>query len=182
MVIGNPRKRVLLNLVADHVDTFSISPVRSRARFERVRGYLVQLALPMVPAAAVLWWDVRVHGAGQLMSGLAVLTGLLFGLLFLVWTTGIQLRENRRWTASDHVVTIVDDLRANVTYASMVSLLLVSALVIASATTAEPPEGQPDPGLDTWWSAGLVWLAVHLVLVLLNVLQRLRSAYSELTA
>lgn len=176
------RQRVLVHVVVDHVETLSLLSSPSRARQQRVGRFLLQLSLPLFVVAAVLYWEVRLHNAGQLMAGMSVLTGLLFGLLFLVWTAGIQLRENDRWSASARVVQLVDDLRANVTYACLVSLLLVGTLVAASALTAEPPEGEPDPGLGLAWSAVLVWLALHLGLVMLNVLQRLRSAYSDLTA
>lgn len=176
------RQRVLINVIVDHVESLSLSSSRSRARRERTRRFSWQLLAPVLVVGAVLNWKVRLHHADQLMAGMSVLTGLLFGLLFLVWTAGIQLRENTRWSASAKVVQIVDDLRANVTYACLVSLLLVGTLATASALAAAPPDGKADPGLGLAWSAVLVWLAVHLGLVMLNVLQRLRSAYSDLTA
>jgi hypothetical protein len=151
------RQRVLVNVVVDHIETLSLSSSRSRARMERAGRFLVQLSLPLLLAAAVLQWRIRLHNVGELMAGMSVLAGLLFGLLFLVWTAGIQLRDNERWSASARVVQLVDDLRANVTYACLVSLLLVGTLAGSCAhSRAAGGSVRPRPGPWMVRRAGVV--------------------------
>ncbi|SOC48543.1 hypothetical protein SAMN05660748_1239 [Blastococcus aggregatus] len=167
-------------ILADHIETYSMQS-GSAGRRDRLRAAAREYATPAVPAALVWIFGVRPQAVAELIAGLAALTALLFALLILVWQQGIQIRNDPRWRTTDPVVTMVDDLRANLTYSSALSLCLVAGLVVAAATAPQAPEGQPDPGLSLWWAVPLTWLAAHLVVVLMGILRRLRSTYLELT-
>jgi len=164
--------------VSDQVETFSVRPGRA-GRSQRRRQVAYQLGVPTLATAAVVWFDVRLYAVGDLIAGVAVLAGLLFGLLILVWTEGIKVRNDGRWRPSDRVPVLVDDLRANVTYASTVSLALVAVLMVAAATTT-PVDGATPP-MASVWAGVTTWIAVHLVLSLGLVLRRLRAAFMELS-
>jgi hypothetical protein len=166
------------DVVADQVETFSMRTGRA-GRSQRRRQVAFQLALPSLIAGAVVWFDVELYAVGDLIAGVAVLAGLLFGLLILVWTEGIKVRNEGRWKPSERVPVLVDDLRANVTYASVVSLVLVASLMVAAATT--PPTDAGTPAMNPVWAGVTTWIAVHMVLSLGQVLRRLRAAFLELS-
>jgi hypothetical protein len=177
VIVGGTAQKILV----DHIETFSMR-TGAAGRRDRWLAAAREYLTPLIPAVLVLWLNVRPHAVAELVAGLAILTALLFALLILVWQQGISIRNDKRWKTTDPVVTMVDDLRANLTYASALSLTLVAGLVVAAATAPQAPEGQPDPGLPLWWAVPLTWLAAHQVLVLAGILRRLRTTYLELTA
>jgi hypothetical protein len=169
-------RRLGLRLVVDdHVQTWSVrtGPKRTRDRRQAAVWYY---GVPLVLAAPLLRWHVEVQGVGQLLSGVAVFTALLFGLLVLMFNTGLALRKDAKALANAHdTARVIADARANTTYAAVVAVVLAMTLVVAAALTP------PVEGLAWGWAPVLVFLFSHLALTLLTILGRFRTAFNYLT-
>jgi hypothetical protein len=130
------------------------------------------------PAAAGL--GVWIVGAEMtlltdLLAGIAIITGLLFGVLTHVLSLGLRIADDARLTAASRVTILTDELRANVSYGIGVGVALTTALMLISAFGGEPKDGYPA------WLSGLVVAGVlHLMLTLLMILKRVRSTYKML--
>lgn len=169
------RRLGLRTIVRDHVDTWSWRVGREGAR-ERRRTALWYFAVPTAVAAPFLRWHLELQSVGQLLSGVAVFTALLFGLLVLMFNTGVALRKDRAQLSSAHQVQeVVADLRANVTYAILVAVSLSIVLVTAAALTPS------SHGLAWGWTPVIVWLFVHLGLTMLTILRGFRTAFNLIT-
>jgi hypothetical protein len=169
------RRLGLKAIYRDHAATWTERTGREGAR-DRREAALWYFATPTVIAVGFVVWHVHLQGLGQLLSGVTVFTALLFGLLVLMFNTGVTLRKDSASIASAHGLReLIGHIRANTTWAILVSFLLALTLVIAAATTA-PTESTP------WgFTPVIVWLFVHLVLTLLSILRRLRTAFNYIT-
>lgn len=169
------RRLGLRLLLDDHVQTWSVRTGRARTS-DRRRAAGWYYGLPALAAAPWLWVHVSVQGVGQLLAGVSVFTALLFGLLVVMFNTGLALRKDGALLASAHDTRrVVADVRANATYAATVALALAGALVVAAALT---PSAQ---GLAWGWTPLLVFLFAHLGLTLLTILSRFRTAFNYIT-
>ncbi len=165
----------LRSVVDDHVQTWSVRSGRQRTA-DRRRAAAWYYGVPLMLAVPLLGWHVQVQGVGQLLSGVAVFTALLFGLLVLMFNTGLALRKDAKVLANAHNTRrVVADVRANTTYAAVVAIILAMTLVVAAALTP------PSHGLAWGWTPVLVFLFVHLALTLLTILARFRTAFNYIT-
>lgn len=175
-----PGYRGLREIVSEQMDSFSMR-TGQEAKRDRRRAAAFHYLTPVAPAALMFVPAVHIYAPGDILTGLAVLTGLLFALLVLVWTEGVKARQSGAWSASSRVVTLLNDLRANVTYASTVSLVLIALLVVVSTTTPPAANGDTPTAMAPLVAAPLAWLVGHLILALGLILRRLRAAYMELS-
>lgn len=129
-------------------------------------------ATPTLIATAIFWWDIKIRGIAEIIGGMAILTALLFGLLVHVFTLGLHLADNPRFTRSSDVTILIDELRANVAYACAVSLLLTTILVCTAALAKNTSNG-----VNLAISTLCAWLFMHLTLTLMMVINRVRTAY-----
>lgn len=133
---------------------------------------------------------------------MSVFTALLFGLLFLVFNLAVTMRKDGKAIANAHdLSTIVRDLRSIITYSIVVAVVMVVVLAVstqfAAAATGGAPVVTPSPlpsqsgpavpvasdpssALSWVWTPILIWLGVHLVLNILSVLTRFRTAFNYL--
>lgn len=169
------RRFGLRTVIDDHVQTWSLRVGVERTsdmRRAAARYYL----LPTASALPLVKWHVEIQGVGQLLAGVAVFTALLFGLLVLMFNTGITLRKDGSGLGSAHDLRrVVADLRANVTYAAVVAITLAMVLVVAAALTP------PTRGLAWGWTPVILWLFLHLGLTLLTILARFPTAFNYIT-
>jgi hypothetical protein len=174
-VIGLDQRLGLRTVLQDHVETWSLR-TGSEGAHDRRSAALWYYLTPTALAVPFLYWKVGVNGVGQILSGVAVFTALLFGLLVLMFNTGIALRKDGASLANAHDLRrVITDIRANVTYAAVVALLLAVLVVVAAA-------GTPSTKALPWgWTPALVWISAHLVLNLLTILRRLRTAFNYIT-
>lgn len=165
----------LRTVLEDHVETWSLR-VGDARKADRRRMALWYYGLPTLAAAPLFWWSVEIQGVGPLLSGVAVFTGLLFGMLVLVFNTGITLRKDGSSLTSAHdVKRIIADLRANITYAAVTAFALALTLVVAAALT-------PAAEALAWgWGPPVTWLFLHLGLTLMTILGRFRTAFNYIT-
>lgn len=162
----------------DHVETWS-SSVGHQQLNERRRAALKYFGIPTALALPFLLFHFRLQGIGQLLSGVAIFTALLFGLLVLMFNTGIAVRkESAIFEHAHDLKLVISDLRANVTYAAVVSVCLSLLLAVAAAVTPPPSSSDPVGGLSWWWTPICIWLFAHLGLTMLMVLRRLRTAFN----
>jgi hypothetical protein len=165
----------LRSVFDDHSATWTLRVGAAGAR-DRQRAFAWYYGLPSLAALPFFWIDLQVQGVGQLLAGVAVFTALLFGLLILIFNTGLALRKDGNSLASAHdVKRVIADLRANVTYAALVAITLAMVLVVAAALTPSTK------GLAWGWTPALVWLFLHLGLNLLTILARFRTAFNYIT-
>ncbi|MFJ6455615.1 hypothetical protein [Paenarthrobacter sp. NPDC091669] len=172
----------LLDVLRDNVETWSIRVGAERRKDQRrafAWYYLVPTTVSLVPVALAITHvhEIRVGGIGPILSGVSIFTGLLFGLLVLMFNTGVAVRKDRAVLENAHgVAQVIDDARANVTYSALVALSLACVLIAAAATNRSS-----DGVLDWGWTVPLVWLGTHLLLNLLTILKRLRTAFNNIT-
>lgn len=161
-------------LIGDQLDTMHVSGSSKRSKYD----LLLLFGLPFAPAVAVVLTGARFTSVGQVLSGMAILTGLLFGLLVHVFSVGLRVADTSKYNPSSKVTVLVDELRANVSYACGVSLALTGVLVVAAVNAGARADIN---GLHPVVSGFIALLGLHLVLVLLLVLKRVRNAYKLLT-
>lgn len=169
------RRLGIRQMYRDHRDTWTQRDGEEGTRDRRAAATWF-FGVPTVLASVFLVRQVHLEGLGQLLSGVAVFTALLFGLLVLMFNTGVTLRKDGTALANAHGLReLVADLRANTTWAIVVGFSLALILVVAAASTS-PQEQTP------WgFTPIVVWLAAHLTLTLLTILRRFRTAFNYIT-
>lgn len=153
--------------------------------------------IPTVAAVALLYWHVELTSITPYLTAMSVFTALLFGLLFLVFNLAVTLRKDGAAIGNAHGLgTVISDLRATISYTIVVAVALVvllavaagfvdpGAAVISPSPTPAPTTGQTpvatagEPVLHWGWTPALAWLALHLVLNVLKILERFRTAFN----
>lgn len=171
----------LAMVLADHVETWSIRTGKG-LRQDRKKAFGKYYLMPLLFALPFFFFRFDLQGVGQLLSGVAVFTALLFGLLILMFNTGLTLRKDSSSFKNAHnLKRTVSDLRANVTYAAVVAITLALILSIAAGVTTPATSTNADQGLGWGWTPPVVWLFIHLGLTLLTILRRLRTAFNYAT-
>lgn len=171
----------LADIFNDNRDTWSsrIEPARST---DIRRGYALHFLTPTVLAVPFVLIHFEMKSAGQLLSGVAVFTALLFGVLGLAFNAGIAIAKDPAVFNDPHAAgQTIKDMRANVTYAVVNGVFLALVLITASATAAAPESPTELPALHWVWTPVCIWLFVHLGLNVLVILKRFRTAFNYLT-
>ncbi|HSY16155.1 MAG TPA: hypothetical protein VK816_09225, partial [Jatrophihabitantaceae bacterium] len=78
-------------IVADHYGTFT--DVHGK---QLVSDWVEMLGLPVVAFGAIAWPKVELHDIADLVVGVSILSGLLFGLLVYVFQLRLQLASDPR--------------------------------------------------------------------------------------
>lgn len=162
-------------LAHDHLVSLSLEQEDGTRRTSRA-DVVVFFVFPVAVGAAAVAFGLRVVGTEALLTGVAILTGLLFGLLVHVLSIGLRLQSDPRFAATSRVTILVNELRANVSWACAVGLLLTAVLAVAGTFYPDPVEG----GLAPWFTGVVAALSLHLALTLLMILKRVRSTYMQL--
>lgn len=166
----------LRDMVHDHVDTWVETGLDEREH-PSSSDWILFVAVPVTGGLAALIAGVRLYSLDAVLAGGAILTGLLFGLLVHVLALGLQLSGDPKVIRGSRLARLVDQLRANITWACLVGLVLSAiSTAVASATRR-----LDDVGTAPWVSAIVIALALHLGMTLLMILKRVRSTY-RLTA
>jgi hydrogenase-4 membrane subunit HyfE len=122
---------------------------------------------PILLGVAVWWWDVKAPDADPLLAATAVLTGLLFALIVLMFERVVHATAEVPPAAGNDPVTDAWQLLANVSWAILVSLIQLTVLFAITLLTSG--------ALAPWLTAVVVALFAHLVLTLLMILKRVFS-------
>ncbi|OKH72904.1 hypothetical protein EB72_19800 [Mycobacterium sp. SWH-M1] len=159
----------------DHVETWSDSMTKSEVTSERRKLFIWFFGVPTLAAVPPILWHFNLNNVGQILTGTGVMTALLFGLLGVIFNMGVTLRkEGDKFPNAHNLPRAISDLRANATYAIVVGFILSLTLGVASAVSKTPV-------LAWGWTPPVVWLVVHLVLTLLMILRRFRTAFNYIT-
>jgi hypothetical protein len=159
----------------DHVASWS-DEVGDKAKQERRVWFAWFFGMPTIAIAPLLFCHVELRGLGQVLAGIAVFTGLLFGLLGVVFNMGVTIRkEGDKFPNAHSLPMVIADLRANITYAVVAALILSMTLVVTAAV------GDPNSDIFWLWTIPVLWLFIHLGLTLLMVLRRFRTAFNYIT-
>ncbi|MDH2429682.1 hypothetical protein [Sphaerisporangium sp. TRM90804] len=161
------------DLIRDHINTLYEFGRDNRSHVSWPDVTLFYL-LP-VGVGMICWMrGVELYVSDVLLSGVAILTGFLFGLLVHVFSLGIKVADDPRHESGDKLPTLIDELRANVSYSCGVGLLITVLLVVPVAFI-EP--SIVAAGLSSDMTAIFSTLFIHLILTLLMVIRRVRAAY-----
>jgi len=163
-------------IVSEHIDTWStLPPGNERQRLMRATAGW-QYGPALLAAVALLVWHVElVGGVSAIVSGVAVFTALLFGLLALVFNMAVTIRKDGDAIGTAHdLKATVADLRANISYGVLVGFILAISLVVASVTA------DPTRQLHWSWTPWLSFLFIHMIAVLFTILRRFRTAFNYL--
>jgi hypothetical protein len=156
-------------LIQDQLETF----VSERTHRPWIPDYFAFFVVPIGAGFAAYLIHFRLGDPDGLLTGTAILTGLLFALVIHVFTLGLRITDDPRIGDESRTSRLVDQLQANVMYSVLVGIVTTVTLAIATSTTV------PTHRIGKWMSAVLVALLVHLILTLLMILKRMRSAYRE---
>lgn len=160
----------LVVLVRDHVET-----LRSFGTGKwRIWRLVLEFVVPAVAAVGLVAFGHTVGPiATSLMTVLAILAGLLFNLLLLIFDAGSRRRQERGATRRDElVVELLRQTHANATFAILLAILATLGALFAQLVE--------DTGRIQNGVSGVVfYLAGVFVLTLLTVLKRVRVLVQE---
>ena len=178
--------RQFKTMLRDYRDSWSANSGAQLKR-DRRRAFAFFYLIPTAAGLVFVIWHVELNSIAPYLTAVSVFTGLLFGLLILVFNTAITLRKDGSALSNAHNVQLtISDLRATIAYSIAVAIALVVVLAIATAfmMTDAPAKGStviPVPHLGWYWTPVLVWLAVHLVLNVGKILERIRTAFNYIS-
>lgn len=136
--------------------------------------------LPLGFATLSLGNGFRLQGIGEVLGGLAILGGFLFALVIFVFQLRISITNDPRISSTAMLPRLIDELFANVSYAVLVGLTTTAVAMAAASTRSADPKNGNLMAINPWWSAALILLFAHLMLLLGMALRRTRVAYGEL--
>lgn len=169
-------KSAVSGVVWDHLDTLR------DARTGRLHkpDFATQYGLPALLSFLGCVWplSIELRDVGQIVAGLAIFGGFMFGLVVYVFQLRLEAAREPGVRKDSALAKLLDELFANVSYAVLVCLAGAAAAVAASTM------GSPDKAgrLGVWWSVVLVFFLVHALIVIGMCVKRTRRAYLTLTA
>ena len=167
----------VLPVIEDHLETLQDDRTGNSRWQDRASLY----GVPAAAAAAIAIFGVKLQGIGEIVGGLSILAGFLFGLVVFVFQLRIQVSNDPRVAPQGRLLRLLDQLFANVSYAVLIGFVTTSVAIAAAATRSTVPKSPGDLlPVNPWWSAALVFFFVHLMLMLGMALRRTRAAYREL--
>lgn len=169
-------KFAIHEIVKDHYATFTDVHGKKLAS-----DWVAMLGLPTLAFVAAAWPKVELRAVGDVVAGVSILAGLLFGLLVYVFQLRLQLASDPRVNPGGLTIKLVEQLFKNVAYAVVVGLI-TAAYLVACANIAQPFEKDGPSVINRWWSAGAIALSAHLLLTIFMCLKRTSTAFEKLVA
>lgn len=169
MTTRRPRGRSkysLIALVRDHYDTLRDYDTQQIM----LSDYLVCLGIPTVAAGVGWWTGARANHVPEVLAAVAILTGLIFS----AFSQGFDLRGATSKMNSDAArptIHLIDQLRANVSYAVLLGIILTAILGCAAMF------GDTDKPLPMAPSLVVIFLGTQMLLTIFMVLKRVRAVY-----
>jgi len=160
-------------IVRDHFRTFR----NDRDGNASVADWLIFVAVPVTFSGIAVRQGFEVHGLGVLLSAIAILVGLLFNLLVLLFDVAIRFVPARDATTTNVALAVarkelVRQTEANTAYEVVVGIALVVVLATGAALGKNT--------LNIWWSALVILLLTHFLLTLLMIVKRIRANFAAL--
>lgn len=148
-------------IIRDHFSTL---------RSERTGKYMwdaVALFYGVPPSIGIvgILLEWRVDGVGNILAAFALLAGLLFNLLVLLFDVAVKAQSS----SDERKLQFAKQIQSTVTYALLTSLVTVVVLGVESGMGGER--------IDRWVSGFVIALLAHFVLTLMMILRRIRAAF-----
>jgi len=156
--------------VKDHYATLVDRNVPGRAYWP---DFLTLLGLPLI-AGCYVGIRAQLRDMSSYIGGVAIFTALLFGLVIYIFQLRMSLLDNPNVPRDGALVSFIDQVFANVNYAVLVGVIATTLGMSVAVTAGNDGE------VNRFWSAVLVAIGVHLMLVVLMCIKRLRAAYREI--
>ncbi|WP_147318027.1 hypothetical protein [Streptomyces sp. 3212.3] len=157
----------LIPIVKDHFQT-----LRSHANNRILWGDITFfVGAPIILGAAGIYLDWNLRGVDNILAAFAILAGLLFNLLVLLFDVATKAVSAGGNNAQNVRLKLAKHLQANVTYALLVSLIAAGILGVASGMGMEK--------VNRWLTGVLIVLLTHFTLTLLMIMRRIRSAFLQ---
>lgn len=157
----------LIPIVKDHFRT-----LRSHADNRILWGEVVFFfGTPVIVGAVGVFLKWKVGGVGNILAAFAILAGLLFNLLVLLFDVAAKAAESGGINSQNVRLELAKQLQANVTYALLIALVAAGILGVASGMGMEK--------VNRWLSGVLIVLLTHFTLTLLMIMRRIRSAFLQ---
>lgn len=157
----------LIPIVKDHFQT-----LRSHANNRILWGeisFFVGTPILLGVAATYLDWNLR--GVDNILASFAILAGLLFNLLVLLFDVATKAVTAGGNNAQNVRLKLAKHLQANVTYALLIALIAAGILGVASGMGMEK--------VNRWLTGVLIVLLAHFTLTLLMIMRRIRAAFLQ---
>ena len=162
-------RRGIDTIFAEHWRTLVVIDDHGRAHKSRA-DYALFVGIPLAIGIAAAALKVRLHSIDALLTGVSILTGLLFGLLVYILQLGLQARE--RGESGRDLKQLIAELRANVTWCCFTGIVISIGLVLVASRSDGGGATRP---IET---AILAALGAHMALTLLMVLNRVRATFN----
>ncbi|MER5654278.1 hypothetical protein ABT076_14835 [Streptomyces sp. NPDC002131] len=157
----------LVPIIKDHFQT-----LRSHATNQVMWGEVAFFyGAPVLLGALGIFLNWKVQGVGNILAAFAILAGLLFNLLVLLFDVAAKAAEAGGLGAQNARLKLAKQLQANVTYALLIALAASGILGVASGMGMEK--------INRWLSSVLVVLLTHFLLTLFMIMRRIRSAFLQ---
>lgn len=165
----------LTELAQDHARTWVEQDEHRKSHRSRADWRLF-VGLPVISAVVVALLGIRLRSVDALLTGVSIITGLLFGLLIHILTLGLRIAEDDKIPAGSRIAVLTSELRANVAWACAVGLGISALLAITDSFVVNMSKQGLHPAL----TGVAIGLLLHLGLTLLAILKRVRSTYNML--
>lgn len=156
----------IVNVVTRHLDGFR-PPGGSK---RRKRDLVVHYAVPVALGSAWAIWGPATDALSNLVQGLAILTGLFFGLFVYVFQLRLDLAEKVNYQRSVRLIGLIDALFRNTLYATLVGGAATVAAVIVDLFSIE----------EGLFMGVVIALSAHLALTAALIIRRAGAAYTQL--
>ncbi|MEU7020731.1 hypothetical protein ABZ990_08770 [Streptomyces sp. NPDC046203] len=155
----------LIPIVKDHFNT-----LRSHSTNKILWGEVVFFyGAPLILGGAGFALSWKIGGVGNILAAFAILAGLLFNLLVLLFDVAAKAVQVGGAGSQNVRLKLAKQLQANVTYALLTALVAAGILGVASGMGMEK--------VNRWLSGILLILLAHFTLTLLMIIRRIRSAF-----
>ncbi|MFD8349489.1 hypothetical protein ACFV1X_11165 [Streptomyces coelicoflavus] len=155
----------LIPIVKDHFNTLR-SHSTNRIMWSEVMFFYGAPVLLGGVSCALGW---KIGGVGNILASFAILAGLLFNLLVLLFDVAAKARQAGGPGSQNVRLKLAKQMQANVTYALLTALVAAGILGVASGMGMEK--------VNRWLSGILLILFAHFTLTLLMIMRRIRSAF-----
>ncbi|MBQ0849337.1 hypothetical protein J8N05_14100 [Streptomyces sp. BH-SS-21] len=157
----------LVPIIKDHFQT-----LRSHATNQIMWGEVsFFFGAPALLGALSVFLNWKVQGVGNILAAFAILAGLLFNLLVLLFDVAAKAAQAGGLGAQNTRLKLAKQLQANVTYALLIALAASGILGVASGMGMEK--------INCWLSSVLIVLLAHFLLTLFMIMRRIRSAFLQ---
>jgi hypothetical protein len=165
----------ILPIISGHINTLRDNSTGKRS----VQDITLFFGLPLLLSSIVFYlrWTLSVEALNAVLASFAIFAGLLLNLLILVYTFSTDAVHPN--ALSKVRGTVIRELHDNLSYAVLVSTVIVVFALVAIARLKVPEGRTVVPHAGRYTSFFLSYLTVNFVLTLLMILKRIHKMLSN---